>query len=152
MPELVLMKHFAPAWGGHADGSLVVRAPEYDDEGSYAYEELATRREGDGRHRICCIPAYAREIFPDDVIGIDPQGNPRMLSRGSWWSLRIWDEKGAMTSAYLEGLQKRGLLVEQLSQSLFAIACQGEPLADTLAGELEGLSRSLGIEFETGWS
>jgi hypothetical protein len=143
--------HPHPVWGDHADHAILVRAPEYDDDREQAFEELHCRREGQDLFRLCSVPLFAKDIFPDDVIRLDTAGHPQTVVRGEWWSLRVWDEQGSLTADYLNGLRAKGMLVETMN-SIIGIACKGEALVDAMRQELERLEQTMPIDWETGWS
>jgi hypothetical protein len=66
LTDLNIKVHHHPAWRDRSDHLL--RAPvDHAGEGNY-FEQLWTRRIGDNRHEICCVPLFIYDLALGDIV------------------------------------------------------------------------------------
>jgi hypothetical protein len=128
--------HLHPARADRVDDFFWLWFPA-DEGATYDLEQIASRRLGDQRWEVCCIPFVAEHMALGDIVRGDgedvvveqPSGN------GTLW---VWSEK-AVSEAMLqavETLQEQGYELEWAAPHGFVVSISRRETIDTVEGLL----------------
>lgn len=143
--------HVEPVWRDRADFIINAPLPEAD-----RFEQLWTKKLGENRFEICCVPFFLYDLALGDTVETAPQGGRQyvlchVLSRSGRYVFRAFFERPQYRhrDSTVEALEELGAQIEWSSPSLLAIDVDG-PSAQKVADLLHELEQQERLVYETG--
>lgn len=122
-------------------------------------EQLWTRKLGDDKFEICCIPFFLYDIALGDVVRTHPQlGRRYVVDRtvvpSGRYVFRVWfgEASDPCRADVAARLKNMGALLEWSSRNLLAVDASSPDHAQQIAGYLQEQESRGGLTYETGKS
>lgn len=146
----VFIHHPYPVLGDEADAIVT---GTIEDECGTTHEHLPSRRLGNDRYKICCIPCFVKDIALADVVAVKGGLISEVVEPSGRCVFRAWSDDGWNGKfEVLHQIAARGGLMETCTHSLMGIDVQDANSAAVMRTYLDELEAAGALVYETGWS
>jgi len=143
--------HGSAFWAAKVD--FIIATHIGFEDGRNQWEQIPSRRLGNERFEVCCIPFFAADLSLGDIVETD--GNftiTSVITRSGHETCRVWLaelDEGARVRV-LDAIKPRTDMLEWSSPNLLSISIQDGTEAAALNDILQRLERSTGLAYDIG--